>query len=134
MQNLVLKNYDVIRSLWDISKRQKELNELLLHYKMLHDLVKAMIDILLIRIHVDVNSNEDKQRLTKRIIILLVKNLKNTLQSTPPLTELEYYRVFLGTRITDSLKVYARNKGIDIDNLPYYLEKLDGFERQFLTN
>lgn len=73
MQKMVLKNYDVIRSLWHISKRQKELNELLLAYKMLHDLVKTMIDVLLVRIHANVNSSEYRQRLTKRIITMLVK-------------------------------------------------------------
>jgi hypothetical protein len=134
--DIAIKNLDIIRSLSkekysENSKAPTELEKLQTHFRLLLEIVNFMIDFLLIKTYDRVESVEDALRLSIRIVKLLVRTLNYTITPIAPVTLIEYFGLS-NVGITESVKKYAKRRGIDIDNLSYLVEKIDDFEKQFL--
>jgi hypothetical protein len=134
---MVIKNLDtaqqIINEQYSHDKEPvQELEVLATLFTLLRDLVKTMIDLLLIEIYSKIKSSKEREILSARTIKLLLKILKYTIQPRPPLTVIEGFTYFLSNRITERVKAYARNSEIDIDEIYDLIPKIELFEKQFL--
>lgn len=134
---MVIKNLDtaqgIVNEQYSHDKEPiEELEELATLFTLLRDLVKTMIDLLLIEIYSKIKSTKEREILSARTLKLLLKILKYTVQPRPPLTVIEGFTIFLSSRITERIKAYARNSGMDIDEIYDLIPKIKSFEKQFI--
>lgn len=132
---LVQKNLSVIFRLfgeYSVDSKPKELEELLRHFNIAKDVVKMMIDVILLDIDRQISSKEDKLTLTLKAINVIAMTLKYTLLPRPPLTLSEYFG-FSEKEVSKSAKKFGEKVGILPEHFTSLADKFDYFDKQFLS-